>query len=123
MYADSKLTPKRLRDRIVETARIIHGLARQGDARLHGFSRTMADYLARHHTTAALLRFPVGSPHPSTAEETWRRAKLEIQVGKYHDPFENLKKKLTEYFRTTRFKLDLYKYLQRLHAVGNHFGA
>ena len=86
-------------------------------------SRAVADYLARHHATVALLRFPVGLQHPNAAEATWRRAKLEIQAGECHGPFENLKKKLSEYFRTTRFKLDLYKCLQKWLVVGNHFGA
>ena len=86
-------------------------------------SGAVADYLAKHHATVALLRFPVGSPHLNAVEKTWRRAKLEIQVGEYHGSFENLKRRLSEYFRTTRFKLDLFKYLKRRLVVGNHFGA
>ena len=71
------------------------------------------DYLARYHATAALRRFPVGSPHMNAVEETWRRSKLDTLVCEYHGSLEGMKKRLAEYFRTTRFNLDLFKYLRR----------
>ena len=49
----------------------------------------------------------------NAVEETWRRSKLDIQVCEYHGSLEGMKKQLSEYFRTTRFNLDLFKYLRR----------
>ena len=76
-------------------------------------SKATMDYLARYHATVALRRFPIGSPHMNAVEETWRRSKLDTLVCEYHGSLEGMKKQLSEYFRTTRFNLDLFKYLRR----------
>ena len=76
-------------------------------------SKATMDYLAKHHATVALRRFPVGAPHMNAVEETWRRSKLDTLVCEYHGSLEGMKKQLSEYFRTTRFNLDLFKYLRR----------
>ena len=76
-------------------------------------SKATMDYLARHHATVALRRFPVGSPYMNAVEEPWRRSKLDTLVCEYHGLLEGMKKQLSEYFRTTRFNLDLFKYLRR----------
>ena len=76
-------------------------------------SKATMDYLARYHATVVLRRFPVGSPHMSAVEETWRRSELDTLVCEYYGSLEGMKKRLAEYFRTTRFNLDLFKYLRR----------
>ena len=76
-------------------------------------SKVTMDYLARHHATVTLRRFPVGAPRMNAVEETWRRSKLDTQVCEYHSLLEDMKKRPAEYFRTTRFNLDLFKYLRR----------
>ena len=76
-------------------------------------SKATMDYLARYHATVALRRFPIGSPHMNAVEKTWRRSKLDTLVCKYHGSLEGMKKQLSEYFRTTGFNLDLFKYLRR----------
>ena len=68
-------------------------------------SKATMDYLAQHHATVALRRFPVGSPHMNAVEETWRRSKLDTQVCEYHGSLEGMKKQLAEYVRTTGFNL------------------
>ena len=77
------------------------------------FSKATMDYLTRHHAPVALRRFLIGSPHMNAVKEMWRRSKLDTQVCKYHGSLEGMKKRLTAYFRTTRFNLDLFKYLWR----------
>ena len=67
----------------------------------HRYKATM-DYLARHHATVVLRRFPVGAPHMNAVEETWRRSKLDTLACEYHGSLDDMKKKLAEYFRTTR---------------------
>ena len=84
-------------------------------------SKATMDYLARHHATVVLRRFPMGAPHMNAVEETWRRSKLDTLACEYHGSLDDMKKKLAEYFRTTRFKLDLFKYLRRRLIIENNF--
>ena len=42
-------------------------------------SKAAMDYLAKHHATVALRRFPIGSPHMNAIEETWRRSELDTK--------------------------------------------
>ena len=81
-------------------------------------SKAVMDYLARHHATVALRRFPAGAPHMNVVEETRHRSKLETQVCEYHGSLGSMRKNLAEYFRTTKFELDLFKYLQRRLVIG-----
>jgi hypothetical protein len=47
----------------------------------------------------------------NAVEETWRRSKLDTQVCERHGSLGGMKKRLVEYFRTTRFNLDLFTYV------------
>ena len=52
-------------------------------------------------------------------EEAWRGSKLETLVCEYHETLDGMRKSLARYLRTTRFKLDLLRYLKRRLADGN----
>ena len=57
----------------------------------------------------------------NAVEGTRYRSKLEAQVYEYHGSLGSMRKNLAEYFRAARFKLDLFKYLQRQLVIGNNF--
>ncbi|MGC1930295.1 MAG: hypothetical protein WA667_15075, partial [Candidatus Nitrosopolaris sp.] len=41
----------------------------------------------------------------------WRQGKDDLLVSRYYPKFQNLKKAITEYYRTKRFRLDITNYL------------
>ena len=55
------------------------------------------------HTTA--------SPEFIVMEEIWKIAKRELFVLKYYSSFADFKEKISRYFRTKRFNLDMRNYL------------
>jgi hypothetical protein len=46
-------------------------------------------------------------------EEVWNIAKQDLFILKYHSSFADLKEKISQYFRTKRFGLDMRNYLLR----------
>ena len=46
-------------------------------------------------------------------EEVWNIAKSDLLVLKYYSSFENFKEKVSLYFRTKRFGLNMRNYLLR----------
>ena len=75
-------------------------------------SKITAKYLAENKNTIRLEYFPVGSPEFNAVEECWRQGKYQI-LSTYYPLFDFLKDTISQYYRTTRFKLDIVKYLMR----------
>ena len=46
-------------------------------------------------------------------EEYWRQAKHHLLVSEYYPAFSDMRRAVSEYFRTSRLKLDMYVYLDR----------
>lgn len=55
--------------------------------------------------------FPSGFPEANPLEECWNQGKSDVLGSTFFDTFKDFKKATTKYYRTKRFKLDLYKYL------------
>lgn len=53
------------------------------------------------------------SPYLNLAGQCWNKGKSEIMNSKYRETFVALRNKMSKYCRTTRFNLDIYKYLDR----------
>ena len=80
---------------------------------------------ASPHRTGALNRFlrgnadvqvmylPKGSPYLNAVEECWHRGKRNLLVSEYYATFAAMCVAVSEYYRTTRFRLDLFKYVFR----------
>jgi hypothetical protein len=62
--------------------------------------------------TIRLEYCPVGSPEFDAVEECWRQGKYHI-LSTYYPLFDFLKDTISYYYRTTRFNLDIVKYLMR----------
>lgn len=71
------------------------------------------EYIAEHRGEVILHYMPVARPELSAIEEVWRQTKRAIMTG-HHETFEDMCYALSEYLRTTRFGLDIFKYLERL---------
>jgi len=55
--------------------------------------------------------FPSGHPELNPMEECWNQGKDEVLGSKFFNKFSDFKIGVRVYYRTRRFKLDLYKYL------------
>ena len=57
--------------------------------------------------------FPKGSPQFNAVEEVWKQGKYNLLVSQYQPSLSDLKNRISKYYRTTRFYLDIRKYMQR----------
>ena len=88
----------------------IHG---QGFTPPHYKSRRVKDYLEENKDTLVPVYIPTASPEFMMVEEIWNIAKRELLVLKYYSSFEDFKEKVSRYFRTRRFGLNMWNYLLR----------
>jgi transposase len=56
---------------------------------------------------------PTASPEFMVMEKVWNIAKQDLLVLKYYSSFADLKNKISQYFRTKRFNLNMRNYLLR----------
>ena len=75
-------------------------------------SKITKRFLDSNKDTIRLEYFPVGSPEFNAVEECWRQGKYQL-LSTYYPMFGFLKDTISQYYRTTRFKLDIVKYLMR----------
>ena len=59
------------------------------------------------------IYLPKGSPEFNAVEECWKQGKDDLLVSGYYPKFRSLKERITQYYRTKHFKLDIVKYLLR----------
>jgi len=78
----------------------------------HKTSKTVKDFLETHKDKIIVIWFPPGWPELNPVEECWRQGKNDDDLGaKFYSKFAEFKKAITAYYRTKRFKLDVYNYL------------
>ncbi|MDR4512434.1 MAG: transposase [Nitrososphaeraceae archaeon] len=68
-------------------------------------------YFDKHKEDLVPIYLPTASPEFMVLEEIWHIAKSDLLVVQYYASFANFKNKLSQYFRTKRFNLDMRKYL------------
>ncbi len=66
-----------------------------------------------NHSEIGLEYFPRGSPYLNPVEECWRQTKRDRQNSEYYESMKDMKKSVSTYLRTHRFKLSVLKYLKR----------
>lgn len=79
----------------------------------HYRSRKVKDYIEENKDTLIPVYLPTASPEFMILEEVWNIAKQELLVLKYYPSFEDFKEKISMYFRTKRFGLNMRNYLLR----------
>ena len=68
-------------------------------------------YFRKHRGCIRVRWFPSGFPEANPVEECWNQGKRDVLGSTFYDSFADFQKAVSEYYRTKRFKLDLYKYL------------
>ena len=79
----------------------------------HHKSKKVRKYFEENKDTLIPIYLPTASPEFMVMEEVWNIAKRDLFVLQYYQSFEDLKIKISEYFRTKRFGLDMRNYLLR----------
>ncbi|MDE0091600.1 MAG: IS630 family transposase [Thaumarchaeota archaeon] len=59
------------------------------------------------------IYLPTASPYLNPAEQCWSKGKNEIMNSEYRETFADLRNRVSEYYRTTKFNFDIYKYINR----------
>jgi transposase len=80
----------------------------------HYKSRKVKNYLEQNKTTLIPMYLPTASPEFMMLEEEWNISKRDLLVLKYYSSFADFKEKISMYFRTKRFNLDMSNYLLRI---------
>ena len=79
----------------------------------HYKSRKVLKYFEENKDTLIPVYFPTASPEFMVMEEVWNIAKRDLLVLQYYQSFADFKEKISGYFRTKRFHLDMRNYLSR----------
>lgn len=80
-------------------------------ATYHKKEKRVKKFFRNNRSTIRLRWFPSGFPEANPMEECWRQGKDDIVGSIFHDTFKDFMTALSKYYRTKRFRLDLYKYL------------
>ncbi len=75
-------------------------------------SKEVRECLQRNVDDVSIEYFPVGSPEFNAVEECWRQGKYNL-LSEHYPNFPSLKQVISNHYRTTRFNLDIKKYLLR----------
>ena len=77
----------------------------------HYMSRKARDYFDRHKDALIPVYLPTASPEFMILEEVWSIAKRDLLVLKYYPSFPDFKNRISCYFRTKIFNLNMRNYL------------
>lgn len=75
-------------------------------------SKITRRFLDTNKDTIKLEYLPVGCPEFNAVEECWRQGKYQM-LSAYYPTYNFLKDAISDYYRTTRFNLDIVRYLMR----------
>ena len=79
----------------------------------HYKSKKVIQYFEDNKDTLIPVYLQAASPEFMVMEEVWNIAKRDLFVLKYYSSFADLKNKISIYFRTKKFNLDMWNYLLR----------
>lgn len=68
-------------------------------------------FFRKHRDSIKVRWFPTGFPEANPVEECWNQGKDDLLGSTFYDSFDKFKKAISQYYRTKKFSLDLYKYL------------
>ncbi|MDY6965603.1 MAG: transposase, partial [Halobacteriota archaeon] len=74
-------------------------------------TKEIIDFFEENRDCIIPIRFPKCSPEFSPLEECWRQGRNDIIGPIVPHTFDELKRNISKYYRTKRFKLDMIKYL------------
>jgi len=79
----------------------------------HYKSKKVRQYFEQSKDNLIPVYLPTASPEFMIMEEVWNIAKRDLLVLQYYQSFADLKNRISRYFRTKRFGLDMRNYLLR----------
>lgn len=79
----------------------------------HFKSKNVKAYFEQNKDTLIPIYLPTATPEFMVMEEVWNIAKRDLLVLNYYSSFADFKEKISGYFRTKRFNLDMRNYLLR----------
>lgn len=79
----------------------------------HYESKLVKDYLEENKDSLIPVDLPTASPEFMMLEEVWNIAKRDLLVLQHYSSFDDFKQKISCYFRTKRFGLNMRNYLLR----------
>jgi hypothetical protein len=77
----------------------------------HYKSKNVKKYFDEHKDSLIPVWLPTASPEFMVLEECWNISKNDLLVCRYYESFTNFTDKISEYFRTKRFLLNMRNYL------------
>jgi len=80
-------------------------------AKQHYRSKKVLKYFAYNKDSLIPVCLPTASPEFMVLEEIWNIAKNDLLVLRYYSSFKEFRNKISTYFRTKRFNLDMRNYL------------
>ncbi|MDR4510483.1 MAG: transposase [Nitrososphaeraceae archaeon] len=80
-------------------------------AKQHYRSKKVLQYFDKHKKDLIPIYQPTASPEFMVLEEIWHIPKSDLLVRQNYSSFTDFKNKLSQYFRTKRFNLDMRNYL------------
>ena len=60
-----------------------------------------------------IIYLPRASPYLNASEHCWGRGRHDVMNSEYYATFEDMRNAVSEYYRTTKFNLDIFAYLDR----------
>ena len=75
-------------------------------------SKKVKEYLAKN-PDVKLIWLPKGSPYLNMIEQCWKISKHVLLVSEYYSMVSVMNDVVSQYFRTTKFKLDVTNYILR----------
>ncbi len=79
----------------------------------HYKSKKVKAYFEENKDTLIPICLPTASPEFMVMEEVWNMAKRDRLILKHYPSFADFKVKISKYFRTKRFNLNMMNYLLR----------
>ena len=80
-------------------------------AKQHHKSKKVLEYFNENKNTLIPVYLPTTSPEFMVLEKIWNIAKNDLLVLQYYPSFTDFRNKISLYFRTKRFNLDMRNYL------------
>ena len=77
----------------------------------HYKSKKVRAYFEEHKNNLIPVWLPTASPEFMVLEECWNISKNDILILNYHHSFVDFRDKITDYFRTKHFNLNMRNYL------------
>jgi DDE superfamily endonuclease len=77
----------------------------------HYRSQKAEQYFEKHNDILIPVWLPTASPEFMVLEECWNISKNDLFVCRYYESFTNFTNKISEYFRTKHFLLNMRNYL------------